>query len=196
MSSTYTASNKFAKPATNDTGWGTTLNADLDQFDALTPVGSLAVSLAEVPSASLNVSVSSGRFRASTGLRVAYAGVASFTVTASVTTCLWLTDAGVLASGSAFPADSVPHVRLATIVAGATTITSVADGREPWTSEASPLTSGANQAAIADGSGGTASFAIATIADAPTANAIASLARQVAALRAALIASGAIKGGA
>lgn len=154
------------------------------------------MALAEVPSITLNVKVSAGTFRKSDGTRVSYAGNASFAVGAGVTSKLWLTDAGTLTAGGAFPADGVPHVRLASVVAGASTITSITDAREPWASAASPLTSGANQAAITDSSGGTASFTLATIADAPTANAVASLARQLAAVRSALITAGVMKGSA
>src|SRR5437868_1602458 len=46
---------------------------------------------------------------------------------ASATTYLWLTDAGVLTTGAAFPTS--PHVRLARVVAGSATITQVVDQR-------------------------------------------------------------------
>lgn len=198
MASTYTTRIGLEKYGYGDYPgtWQTRLNAASDLIDSLSAVGSLAVRLAEVPSSTLNVSVASGSFRASTGLITNYAGISSFAVAASTTTCLWLTDAGVLASGTAFPADTVIAVRLATIVAGASTVTSITDARVPWQSAGAPLTAGANQAAITDSSGGTPSFTIAAISDAPTANAIASLARQVAAIRTALIATGQIKGSA
>ena len=127
MASSYTTRTALAKPATNDTGWGTTLNTNLDALDALEPLGALAVRLAEVPSASLNVKVAAGVFRKSDGTLVTYAGTASQAIPTATTKYLYLTDAGTLTVGTAWPATA--HVRLAVVVAGATTITSITDAR-------------------------------------------------------------------
>ena len=129
MASTYTTRAGLAKPGAGDTSWNVTLNADLDSLDALAPLGALAVSPAERPSASLNVQVAGGVFVSSAGAYVVYAGTASQAVTASTTTYLWLTDAGVLSSGSAFPTAGTKCVRLAAVVAGTSTITSITDAR-------------------------------------------------------------------
>lgn len=133
MANTYTSKNNFAKPALNDTGWNTTLNANLDQVDTVAAVGGLAVALTEVPSASLNVKVAAGTFRASTGTIVSYAGTSSQALTASNTNYVYLTDAGTLTvSTSAFPGTA--HVRLATVVVGGSTVTSITDSRLPFVS--------------------------------------------------------------
>lgn len=137
MANTYTSKVGFAKPANNDSGWDTTLNADLDMIDALTPVGSLAVQLKEVPSASLNVKVAAGSYEKADGTIVSYAGTSSFAVTASGTRYLYLTDAGTLTDGASWPATA--HVRLAVVVTGGSTITSITDARIPFRSCAANL---------------------------------------------------------
>lgn len=114
--------------------WHTRWNAQSGILDSLAAIGSLAVATTEVPSAALTIKVSAGTFRKSDGTLVSYAGVSSQVVTASATTWLWLTDAGVLATGTGFPASGTPHVRLAVVVAGGSTITSVTDARTPFSS--------------------------------------------------------------
>lgn len=128
MSSTYTSRSKLAKPATNDTGWGTTLNADLDALDALEPVGGLLVTAKEQPSSTLNVAVAAGDYRKADGSVGSYAGTSSFATTTARTNYLYLTEGGTLTEvATAFPAGNI--VRLAVVVSGATTITSVTDKR-------------------------------------------------------------------
>lgn len=129
MSNTYTSNAKFAKPSVNDTGWGTTLNGDLDAIDALTTVGALAVTMKEVPSATLNVAVAAGNFVDQSGTVQAYAGSTSFAIAASSTKVLYLDGSASWALTAAASYPATPHVRLATVVSGATTITSVADNR-------------------------------------------------------------------
>lgn len=129
MANTYTSNLKLAMPSLGDTGWAVPVNGNTSAIDGLSPVGSLAVTTAEVPSASLNVAVSSGTMVNSSGSYIAYAGTPTTAMTASSTTYLWLTDLGVLASGTAWPASGTQHVRLAKVVAGASTITSVTDQR-------------------------------------------------------------------
>ncbi len=68
-----------------------------------------------------------GNYVKADGTIGAFAGVASYALAATTTSCLWLTDAGVLTSGAAFP--TTAHVRLAQAVAGATAISSVVDDR-------------------------------------------------------------------
>jgi hypothetical protein len=129
MSTTYTSNIKLGKPALGDTGWSTPLNANCEAIDALAPVGSLAVTLTEVPSASLNVKVAAGNYIQQDGTVASYAGTASQAITLSTTKVLYLdlTVAGALTVAAAYP--STAHVRLATVVAGSSTITSVTDNR-------------------------------------------------------------------
>jgi hypothetical protein len=147
MASTYTTRVKLAKPATNDTGWGTTVNADLDALDALEPVGGLLVTSKETPSSTLEVRVEGGEFRKADGTLVSYAGTAGQALTASQTNYLYLTDAGVLAvNTSGYPA-ATNLVRLATVVAGTSTITSVTDDRVAFQSFGAAATADAPAAA-------------------------------------------------
>ena len=240
MTTSYRGNSNLRKPAYSDGAWNAPLDANFDDLDASPLYGGLCCSLKEVPSASLNVKVSAGRFRQSDGLVVSFAGSASFGLTASATNYVYLDDSGTLtASTTGWPVPS--HVPLAVAVCGGTTVTSLTDMRIPLISGGEHLTglflarapsdgtnvvtvhtgsthgvqiggapgdwlafwgsvpgaqpSGANQAAITDSSGGTPSFMIAAISDTATANAIASLARQIDAIRTALVQCGLIKGG-
>lgn len=127
MATSYTTNVQLQKPATADRNWDVPIRANLDALDAFTAIGGLAVALAEVPSATLNVQVSAGSFRTPGGAVVAYAGTSSQAITASSTKVIYLTMAGVLTAAASYP--TAPHVRLATVVAGASTITSIADNR-------------------------------------------------------------------
>lgn len=124
---TFTTNLKITKPIDNDSGWGVTLNGNSDLIDGLSPIGSLFVSTAESPSASLNFRVTGGSYQKADGTVGTYAGTSSFTVSASATSNLWITDPGTLTAGASWP--TTPHVRLAIVVAGGTTISSVADAR-------------------------------------------------------------------
>jgi len=128
MSISYTPNTKLAKPAANDTGWDVPLNANAATLDGMTAIGALCVSTHETPSASLNVDVSAGLFISSTGAVVTYAGVTSQAIPAGATRYLYLTDAGVLTLGTAWPT-ATQHVPLAVVVAGASAIASVTDAR-------------------------------------------------------------------
>lgn len=127
MASTYTTLARIAKPALGDTGWDTTLNANADLIDGF--IGPLAVTTAENPSASLNVKVAAGAYQKQDETVASYAGTSSYAVTASSTRYLWLTEAGTLSQGSAWPTAGTYHVRLAVVVTGTSTITSIT----PWT---------------------------------------------------------------
>jgi hypothetical protein len=129
MSTTYTSNVKLGKPALGDTGWSTPLNANCDALDGLAPVGGLAVTLTEVPSASLNVKVAAGNYIQQDGTVASYAGASSQAITASTTKVLYLdlTASGALSVAASYP--SAAHVRLATVVAGSPTISSVTDNR-------------------------------------------------------------------
>jgi len=130
MSTTYTPNTKFAQAALGDTGWSTPMNANTTLLDGLAPIGSLAVTLTEVPSASLNVKVAAGNYVNQDGTVTAYAGASSTAMTASSTNYLYLdlTSSGALTvNTTGFPATA--HVRLAVVVAGSGAITSIADAR-------------------------------------------------------------------
>lgn len=155
MANTYTSSLNIAKPAYNDAGWAITLNANADAVDAIATVGGLAVALKEVPSTSLNIKIAAGTYRKSDGTYVTYAGSSATAMTTAATNYVYVLDStGVLTvdTGS-FPATAA-HVRLAIVVAGASTITSVTDSRVAFHSIGSagaglPLSGGT----FADGSG-------------------------------------------
>jgi hypothetical protein len=130
MSTTYTTNAKFGEPALGDTGWSTPLNANFSALDAMGPVGGLCVSTHEQPSASLLVDVAAGSFVKQDGTVGTYAGVSGQAIAASSTKVLYLdgTASWALTIGASYP--SPPHVRLATVVTGSSTITSVADNRQ------------------------------------------------------------------
>ena len=90
----------------------------------------LAVVTTEVPSATLNVHVAAGSYLRQDGTIGTYAGSVSQAMTASATNYLYLdlTNSGSLVvNTSGFP--TTAHVRLATVVAGVTTITTITDAR-------------------------------------------------------------------
>lgn len=131
MSTTYTARARLAKPDDHDASWGTPLRADLDALDGFNAVGALAVTTTETPSTTLHVRVTAGDFVAGDGTFTSYAGTGSIAMTASMTNYLYLTDVGVLTvNTTGYPA-ATQLVRLATVVAGSSTITSITDDRIP-----------------------------------------------------------------
>lgn len=130
MSNTYTPNAKLAQPALGDTGWATPVNGNATILDGLTPVGGLCVTTKEQPSASLNVAVAGGSFVKQDGTVGTFAGSTGFAITASTTVVLYLdgTNAWSLTSAAAYP--TTPHIRLASVAAGATTITTITDNRQ------------------------------------------------------------------
>jgi hypothetical protein len=127
VATSYTTNALLQKPGTADRNWDIPVNANADLLDGMTAIGGLVVTPTEVPSASLNVRVTGGNYIKADGTIGTFAGVASYALAASTTSCLWLADAGVLTTGAAFP--TTAHVRLARVVAGATSIVSVVDNR-------------------------------------------------------------------
>jgi hypothetical protein len=132
MSTTYTPNAKLGQPALGDTGWSTPLNANSTALDGLAPVGGLCVTLHEVPSASLNVAVAAGQYVQQDGTIGTFAGSSSQAITASATKVLYLdlTASGALTVAASYP--TTAHVRLATVVAGSSTITSITDNRQAF----------------------------------------------------------------
>lgn len=127
MVASYTANARLQKPATSDRNWDVPLNANADLLDGMTAVGGLAVAPKETPSVTLNVQVAAGGYKKADGTMGAFAGAPSVALPASATTYLWLTDAGALTTGNAFP--TTAHVRLAHAVTSTSSISSVVDER-------------------------------------------------------------------
>lgn len=122
-----------------DKNWAAALITQITTLDALDVIGPLAVSLTENPSTTLHVAVAAGTFYNAKGVAVTYAGASSVTLTASNTNYLYLTDAGVLTHNTTgFPA-ATNIVPLATVVAGASTITSITLARVPFHSAGASL---------------------------------------------------------
>jgi hypothetical protein len=127
VATTYTLNARLQKPATSDRDWDVPVNANADALDGMTAIGSLVVTTTETPSATLNLAVTPGNFVKSDGTVVSFAGALTHTIAASTSVCLWLTDSGVLTSGSSFPTSA--HLRLAQVVSGATAILQIQDER-------------------------------------------------------------------
>jgi hypothetical protein len=128
MATTYTINTKLGQPAVADRSWNVPINANTSLLDSLLPVGGLCVSPAEVPSASLNVQVAPGKYQKRNGTAMTFAGSPMTALGANQTSVLYLTDGGMLTtSTSGYPSTS--HVKLATVVTGATTVTSISDDR-------------------------------------------------------------------
>ncbi len=139
MASSYTSRLSLRKPATGETGWGPVIDANLDQIDGLAAVGQLGVAPAAIDTAtglstSLNIKVAEGTFINSAGAYVSFAAAGSFAMTSSATNAVWLTDSGVLTKGSVFPSPGTKIVRLAIVITGLNTITSITDARVPFMS--------------------------------------------------------------
>ena len=62
MASTLTTNAFLLKPATADRFWDIPINANADLLDGVAAIGSLIVTPAEFPSATLNVRVTSGSY--------------------------------------------------------------------------------------------------------------------------------------
>lgn len=114
-----------------DRNWHVPYQRSLEWLAATSPVGGLAVSPASVDAAmasdSLNVRVGAGSYAGPDGAVLAYAGTSSYAIASSSTRRVYLDAAGTLADAASWPA--AWHVRLATVVTGASTITSVTDER-------------------------------------------------------------------
>jgi hypothetical protein len=133
MATTYTTNIGLGMPAPGDNPYYAPQLANTQLIDTLV-LGALCVKLHENPSASLNVAVAPGSYvmRDGSGSVVSYAGNASYAVPATATTMLYLdiTAAGALTAAAAYP--TTAHIRLATVVAGASSITSITDNRQAY----------------------------------------------------------------
>lgn len=140
---TYSPNLGITLPILGETGWGVTMDSNLSLLDSQNAIGDMAVQTAEVPSASLNVAVSSGVVIAQDGSTVTYAGTSSQAVSASSTKVIFLdgTASWALTVGASYPA--TPHVKIATVVTGSSTITSITDNRQTF-NVAGSIADGAN----------------------------------------------------
>jgi hypothetical protein len=130
MSTTYTPNVQLGKPASGDPTWNVPLNANCGTLDALAPVGGLNVTTTEIPSATLKIAVAAGAFVTQGGAVQSYSGTSSKTLSASSTVVLYLdgTSSWALSTASIYP--STAHVRLATVIVGSSTISSITDNRQ------------------------------------------------------------------
>lgn len=130
MSTTYSANAGLGTPAHGDANYDTVLDANRALLDTIAGVGPLCVQATEHPSTTLNVKVAAGPYRKSDNTVGNYAGTSSQAMTTASTNFVYILESsGVLTvSTSAYPT-TVPIVKLATVVAGATAITSVTDNR-------------------------------------------------------------------
>lgn len=141
MADSYTTRCRMPVPALNDPDWRTRIDAMRDFLDGVNAIGGGVVVATETPSSTLNVKVSALVYRKADGTLGSYAGTSSQAISASTTKCLYLTDAGVLTVGSAWPTSGY-YLPLAVVVAGASTITSIADARSPLSVVSGGATSG------------------------------------------------------
>ncbi len=123
MSTTYSSNVGLGTPAANDSGWNAVLDANRALMDSI--LGNLAVRPVQIPSTSLNVKVAAGVYQKNDGTVATYAGTASQAIAASSTKYLYLTEGGTLTVGSAWPSTGTYVVRLAVIITGISTITSI-----------------------------------------------------------------------
>jgi hypothetical protein len=127
MATTWTPRAGLAQPASPDRNWDAPLLATIASLDGINAIGALAVTLHDFPSVSLAVKVAAGSFVKDDGSIGTYAGTASQAITTATTKVLYLDNSGTLTVAASYPA--TPHVRLATVVAGASVINSITDDR-------------------------------------------------------------------
>lgn len=120
---------QLCKPEVCERNWDVPLNQNADFLDGVAAIAHLLVTAAEIPSSSLRVRVTPGSFIRQDGTVVEYAGTNAFDVPGSANVALWLSDSGTLSTSADFP--STPHVRLAKVTTGPTSVTRVSDERIP-----------------------------------------------------------------
>jgi hypothetical protein len=97
-------------------------------LDAINAIGMLATITNESPSTSRTVKIAAGTFINQANAYMDYAG-GTLTCPASSTTNIWLTNAGAIGSGAAWPSAGTKHVRLAVVVTDATKVLTITDAR-------------------------------------------------------------------
>lgn len=152
MSETQTTNLGLAYPSFGTPNWNTDVQNNYAILDALTTVSGGVVILKEFPSASLNVHVAPLTYRKGDGTVGTCAGSSSFAMTTASTNFVYITDAGTLTVAAGLPTTG-NYVRLATVVAGATTITSITDTRIPLVASGAHIGFGVGTPTIAAGTG-------------------------------------------
>lgn len=139
MATSYTTKAKLGIPSTGDRTWDVAMDANLSDLDGIAPLTGLMVTPHESPaSTSLNVDVSAGQFVKSSTSSLVTVVAATLTCTASVLNYIYAIEDGSLhVNATGFPG-SGPYLPLATVVAGATAITSITDLRTSLASVAAP----------------------------------------------------------
>ncbi len=123
----YTSNLHLAKPTRSEREWDIPLNSNVDILDALTAIGSLTVTPVELPSQSLQVRVSAGNYLRTDSTIALFGGANALAIPGNSHVLVWLTEDGLLSTGTVFP--SAPHLRLASVTTNATTISSISDQR-------------------------------------------------------------------
>jgi hypothetical protein len=130
MPSGYTPGIGLAMISVGMTGWGPINTENFVEIDAVAAVGGMGVQPTEQPSATLNVKINSGYYINQSGVLTNYVGTSSVTCTASMTNYFYLNGSGALtANTTGFPAAPPSIVPIATVAAGASTITAITDSR-------------------------------------------------------------------
>jgi hypothetical protein len=130
MANTYTPNIALAQPASGDRTWNTPLNANCSTLDNLAPVGYLNVTTTETPSASLSIHVAAGQYVKQDGTIGTYNGATAQAMPSSSTAVLYLdgTNSWALTYAASYP--TTPHVRLATVSTGPSTVVAITDNRQ------------------------------------------------------------------
>jgi hypothetical protein len=154
------------EPQFRDRNWHLPLLAAFGLIDAAPGVGPFACTPTTVDAAglpnSLSVTVAPGVLVTSGNAAATFAGI-TVPIPASSTVNLWVTEAGGFAGGSPWP--TVPHVRVAVVVTGASAVTSITDARVLYRAVLGSPPAGADQAAVTDATGGSvASVSLASCA--------------------------------
>jgi hypothetical protein len=143
MASTWTTAIGAEKPANGDDAgtWDVPVRAVFDLFDAQAAIFMFGVQVTEHPSASLNVRIQGGTYYSSNGSAVVVATNTSMALTTAATNYIFLTDGATTFSQNTtgFPAN-LNNVPIATVVCGATTITSITDSRRNLAAQGGGLT--------------------------------------------------------
>lgn len=127
MAITKTTRLQLSKADVGTLDWATFLDANTDRLDACLALGDLACTLAETPSASLNVVVAAGSWLNQDGSVGTLASPATVAIPASTATrYLWAVGSSVV-QGSAWPGTTA--TRIAVVTSGSSTITAIVDAR-------------------------------------------------------------------
>lgn len=133
MSTSYTANCRLQMPATADRNWDVNLNANALILDGISAIADFIVTTHEQPSSSLLVDVAPGTYPNASNVSTNYARVSGLTLTGSATNYIYIiVSTGVLTvNQTGFPVGT-SIIPVATVAAGPSTITGIADARMPF----------------------------------------------------------------